>query len=110
MSFEVSFPEPPPKVIVETPFMIEVMDGVMRNQLAGNMSCWYGNAGIGKTTMAELLEAKINEAFNKNQAHPNAFRAKHYQVGENSEGGSVQKQGIKAVYVAMDITLTEGEY
>jgi hypothetical protein len=110
MSFEVSFPEPPPKVIVETLFMIEVMDGVMRNQLAGNMSCWYGNAGIGKTTMAELLETKINEAFSKNQTNPNAFRAKHYQVGENSEGGSEQKQGIKAVYIAMGITLTEGEY
>jgi hypothetical protein len=33
----------------------------MRNQLAGNMSYWYGHSGIGKTTMAELLEAKINE-------------------------------------------------
>src|SRR5690349_13976359 len=101
MSFEIFFPEPKPKVIVETPFMIEVMDGVMRNQLAGNMSCWYGHSGIGKTTMAELLEAKINEAFGKNQMNPNAFRAKHYQVGENSEGGSEQKRGIKIVYVAM---------
>jgi AAA domain len=110
MSFEINFPEPKPKVIIETPFMIEVMDGVMRNQLAGKMSCWYGNAGIGKTTMAELLERKINEAFSKNQTNPNAFRAKHYQVGENSEGSSEQKQGIKSVYVAMGITLTDGEY
>ena len=110
MSFDIIFPEPPPKVVVETPFMIEVMDGVMRNQLAGNMSCWYGHAGIGKTTLAEHLEAKINEAFSKNQTNPNAFRARHYQVGENSEGGNEQKQGIKAVYVAMDITLSDGEY
>lgn len=110
MSFEINFPEPLPKVIAETPFMIEVMDGVMRNQLAGNMSCWYGNAGIGKTTMAEHLEMKINEAFSKNQTNPNAFRAMHYQVGDNSEGGSEQKQGIKIVYVAMGITLSDGEY
>jgi hypothetical protein len=110
MSIEINYPEPPPKVIVETPFMIEVTDGVMRNQLVGNMSCWYGNSGIGKTTMAELLEMKINEAFSRNQTNPNAFRAKHYQVGENSEGGSEQKQGIKAVYVAMEITLSDGEY
>lgn len=110
MSFEINFPEPQPKEIIETPFMLEVMDGVMRNQLAGNMSCWYGNSGIGKTTMAEHLEKKINEAFSKNQTNPNAFRAKHYQVGENSEGGSEQKQGIKIVYIAMGITLSDGEY
>lgn len=111
MSFEINFPEPKPKVIVETPFMIEVMDGVMKNQLMGNMSCWYGNSGIGKTTLAELLEMKINEAFSKNQADPNAFRAKHYQVSEIMEGGgNEQKQGIKSVYVAMGVTLSEGEY
>jgi hypothetical protein len=109
MSFEINFPEPKPKVVFETLFMIEVMDGVMNNQLTGNMSCWYGNAGIGKTTLAELLEEKINKAFSKNQANPNAFRAKHYQVGENSEG-SEQKQGIKIVFVAMGITLPDGEY
>jgi AAA domain len=110
MPFEISFPEPKPKVIVETPFMMEVMDAVMNNQLTGNMSCWYGNSGIGKTTLAEHLEMKINEAFSKNQINPNAFRAKHYQVAENTEGGSEQKQGIKSVYVAMGVTLAEGDY
>jgi hypothetical protein len=111
MSFEINFPEPQPRVIVETPFMIEVMDGVMKNQLMGNMSCWYGNSGIGKTTLAELLEKKINQAFSKNQTNPNAFRARHYQVSEISEGGgNEQKQGIKSVYIAMGVTLSEGEY
>jgi|ERR1043165_2528838 hypothetical protein len=110
MSSEVHFPEPSPKVTVETPFMIEVMGAVMKNQLTGNLSCWYGNAGIGKTTLGGHLEKKINEAFSKNQANPNAFRARHYQVGDNSEGGSEQKQGIKVLYVAMGVPLPEGEY
>lgn len=110
MSFEIDFPVPRPKVIHETPFMTEVMDGVMNNQLTGNMGCWYGNAGIGKTTLAEHLEEKINEAFSEHQKNPNAFRAKHYQVGENSEGGSEQKQGIRIVFVAMGTTLSDGEY
>jgi hypothetical protein len=73
MSFEIKFPEPKPKVIFETPFMIEVMDGVMNNQLMGNMGCWYGNAGIGKTTLAELLEEKINEAFTKTRQTQTLF-------------------------------------
>jgi len=110
MCFEIVFPEPKPQVIVETPFMLEVMDSVVRHQLVGNLSCWYGNAGIGKTTLGELLEKRINDAFSKGQANPNAFRARHYQVGESTEGGSEQKQGIKVVYVAMGVSLSEGEY
>jgi len=111
MSFEIAFPEPKPKVTVETPMMQEIMAVTMANQPTGNMSLWYGNTGIGKTTTAEYLEMKINEAFKRDQTNPNAFRAKHYQVGEIPEWtGNEQKQGIMSVYVAMGVTMSVGEY
>lgn len=111
MSFEIIYPSPKQKVTIETPFMCEVMRGVMDNSLTGNMSLWYGGAGIGKTTLAEHLEMKINEAFRRSPESPIAFRAKHYQVTELQESsGNEQKQGIRSIFVAMGVTLSEGEY
>jgi hypothetical protein len=111
MSFKFVFPEPLPNEIVETPFMIEIMESVRKRQPTGYMSLWYGKTGVGKTTLAELLETKINEAFNKDRGNPNAYCAKHYQVSEIQEfSGNEQKQGIRSVYAAMGVTLSEGEY
>lgn len=111
MSYKFVFPEPIPNQVIETPFMIEVMESVRRRQPTGYMSLWYGKTGIGKTTLAEHLEKKINDAFSNDRGNPNAFRAKHYQVSEIQEfSGNEQKQGIKSVYTAMDVTLSEGEY
>lgn len=111
MDFEVAFPEERTTTLVETDMMKEIMGSTIANQPGGGMGLWYGNAGIGKTTTALLLEQKIAKAFKRNPANPNAFLAKHIQVGEVAPwSGNEQKQGIKCLYAATVGQMDEGDY
>src|SRR5205085_9023355 len=83
----------------------------MARQPGGGMSMWYGKAGIGKTTTAQLLTKKIEMAFKRDPANPHAFLAKHYQVGDvTTSSGNEQKQGLKSLYTATLGPIDEGDY
>lgn len=111
MDGDIEFPEPLPKVLVETNFVKEVIRSTVANSVDGGSCLWYGNTGIGKTTTAKMLEEKVAAAYDRDPSNPNAFRAVHFQVGNiQSWSGNEQKQGIATLYSGTIGTMDQGEY
>jgi hypothetical protein len=102
-----NFPTPRRDEIIETDFMLEVINRTMAIH-PGN-SVWYGEARIGKTTTARHFVNRIMNAYDP--ANPHAFRAVHYEAGEiPGWSGNEQKKGLKSLHNSTIGRIDEGLY
>jgi hypothetical protein len=91
-----------PPAIVETGMLREVhqqtLDVHYSPQSHGGIVVYTGASRIGKTTAAEELERKINQAYAANDS--NAFRARYMYVGGDKRRATQRpmKRGIKSLY------------
>jgi hypothetical protein len=111
MSGEIVFPEPEPEVLIETNLVREIINSTIANTVSGGSCLWYGNTGIGKTTIARMLVEKVAASYDSDPSNPNAFLAKHFHVGDVTKwSGSEQKQGISCLYGGTLGAIDQGEY
>lgn len=104
------FPEPRKRVIVETDLMLEIEGRIMAiHELCGLVIC-YGWAGVGKTTTAEWMVERCNNAFAPHILH--AFKAVIYEVAKVRAGwGNEAKRALRSLYVAVsNMPIDEGLY
>ena len=104
------FPIPRKKVIVETELMLEMESRVLAIHGLCGLCVWYGSSGAGKSTSAEWMTERINEAFYANNQH--SFKAVKYEVGKIKAGwGNEAKRAIRSLYSAIaGVTIDEGFY
>jgi hypothetical protein len=106
-NFKFQFPVPAKDIIVPTGMMLEVINRT--KAVHPEISLWYGESRIGKTTTARFMVQSIDEAYDPQ--NPYAYRAVHYEVGEiASWTGNEQKKGIKSLYYATLGRIDEGVY
>jgi AAA domain len=105
--FKFKFAVPTKNIIVQTGMMLEVIERTKAVH-PGN-SLWYGESRLGKTTTAQFMVQKIEEAYDPQ--NPHAYRAVHYEVGGVGEWtGNEIKKGIKSLYYATLGRIDEGVY
>jgi AAA domain len=104
------FPVPRKKVIVETELMREMESRVLAIHELCGLCAWYGSSGAGKSTTAEWMTKRINEAFDPDDEH--SFKAVAYEVGKIKSGwGNEAKRAIRSLYSAIaGVTIDEGFY
>lgn len=104
------FPIPRKKVIVETELMREMESRVLAIHELCGLCAWYGSSGAGKSTSAEWMTGRINEAFDSNDEY--SFKAVKYEVGKIKAGwGNEAKRAIRSLYSAVaGLTIDEGFY
>jgi len=91
-----AFTVPPlTKTVIPTGFMVEIENRFKEVFFEGGFLVWYGTAGAGKTTCAEWLTARINDAFTPED--PLAFRALIYEAGRNT-GRNTGKLALRTLY------------
>lgn len=105
--FVFSFAVPDKKIIVPTGMMLEMINRTSAVH-PGN-TIWYGESRLGKTTTAQYMVQKIEEAYNPQ--NPHAYRTVHYEAGKVEEWtGNGMKKGIKSLYYATLGRIDEGVY
>lgn len=106
----IKFPLPVPDNIFETRLMRQVINRTLAVHPLSAVVVWYGESRMGKTTTAQYMTHEINAAYD--ESNPQAFRAKHYQVGEILPWtGHEMKKGIKSLYfMVLGTPLDEGVY
>ena len=104
------FPIPRKKVIVETELMREMESRVLAIHELCGLCAWYGSSGAGKSTTAEWMTGRINEAYDPDDEH--SFKAVTYEVGKIKTGwGNEAKRAIRSLYSAIaGVTIDEGFY
>ena len=94
-----TFTAPPlRKIIVPTGFMIEMENRFKSVFFEGGFLVWYGAAGAGKTTCAEWLIERINNAFEPE--NPLAFKTMVYEAGKNT-GQNLGKRALRTLFKAV---------
>lgn len=104
------FPVPRKKVVVETELMREMESRVLAIHELCGLCAWYGSSGAGKSTTAEWMTGRINQAYDPNDEH--SFKAVTYEVGKIKSGwGNEAKRAIRSLYSAVaGVTIDEGFY
>jgi hypothetical protein len=104
------YPVPARKTVVPTDLMFEMESRTLAVHNLGGFVAWYGQAGAGKTTTAEWMRDRVNDAFEDN--NPHAFKAVFYEVGKVKAGwGNEAKRALRSLYNAVTgMLLDEGVY
>lgn len=94
--------------VIETDLMHQVEDLTIAAHNSSPIVVWTGRSRLGKTTTAQWLAKRINDAYSA--ANADAFQARRYQATELASWHSVDKTAMAAFHIGVLGSLDEGLY